>query len=131
MKKSLLFILTILLCTSVVFADTKDGLKSVLNRMYILENDLLSNNIDEDKILGDIKYIRSISISNTNDIAVKYKQEKNLEERTKLGNELIASILYDLALDHAEVYVKNKDTGSLSDFISKKSLADLIVNGLY
>lgn len=128
--KKIIIALVVALMPLTVFADTKDDILSLSNRMYVLEKELLNPKHDNNKSLDDIKYIRSISGHITKALTNEYKENKDLEERTIIGNSVIAAILYQLSLDHAEQYIKTGNLDQLSNMISKISLADLIVKSI-
>ena len=128
--KKIIIALVVALMPLIVFADTKDDILSLSNRMYVLEKELLNPKHDNNKSLEDIKYIRSISGHITKALTNEYKENNDLEERTIIGNSVIAAILYQLSLDHAEQYIKTGNLDQLSNMISKISLADLIVKSI-
>lgn len=128
--KKIIIALVVALMPLTVFADTKEDIKALSNRVYVLEKELLNPKHDNNKSLEDIKYIRSISSELTKRLTREYKETKDLNQKTIIGNSIVASILYQLSLDHAEQYIETENLDQLSDMISKVSLADLIVKAL-
>ena len=128
--KKIIIALVVAIMPLTMFADTKEDIKALSNRVYVLEKELLNAKHDNNKSLEDIKYIRSISSELTKRLTREYKETKDLNQKTIIGNSIVASILYQLSLDHAEQYIKTGNIDQLSDMISKTSLADLIVKAL-
>lgn len=79
--KKLLIVLVVALMPITVFADTKENIKYLSNRVYVLEKELLNPNHDNNKSLEDIKYIRSISSELINVLSREYRTTKDLDKK--------------------------------------------------